>query len=677
MRRFLRIAPVLIIAILLLAFKPEAKFLKKAEQSIEKGNLKNAKSYYLRALAKNPDSYDANLGIGLMLCELLDNHNEALPYLETALRLSGKDTLKDLEFALAQCYQYKGDYEKAIQYYKKLDGCVDYDNEIDLSKELQKRIDDCTYAIAHKVEQVNDKVFVVNAGRTINTEMPEYVPVLTPESELIFTSKRKDTPNEEINYLDGKYFESMYITKIDSSGYTKVRRYTIPDYFFRSHFAKHHESIISISPDGKKLFTFKDNKIYEIGIKERVQLKPKKLLKTINFNYYQNHAYVSKDGKTLLFTSDASSGLGGNDIYESHKNEKGDWGKPVNLGSTINTSFDEEAPYLTDDGLTLYFSSRGHQGYGNFDIYKSNLIDGKWTTPENLGEPINSPGHDIFMIHDSSSSIGYFSSSRNGGFGDMDIYKLIYLDKIDKQCPTSNKSGIALTIKDENLTDYRNTIETSIPANYRILSYEWNVNDIPVQNNKSNFENDYTTFGKYLVNSKIVALCDTCLTPIISCLSVENEFKDLTILAGNTVNENELEVTSLKDFTGALSDKQLTSIGFNTTPLLFDFNKIEIRNDALEILAPNIEVLLKNPDLKIDIIGYSDVRGAPLVNKIVSYLRANNVRKSLLKNGVKNNQIKSVTGKGASDFVVDCNNIQPCDENAHQQNRRVVLVISK
>ena len=119
MRRFLRIAPVLIIAILLLAFKPEAKFLKKAEQSIEKGNLKNAKSYYLRALAKNPDSYDANLGIGLMLCELLDNHNEALPYLETALRLSGKDTLKDLEFALAQCYQYKGDYEKAIQYYKK------------------------------------------------------------------------------------------------------------------------------------------------------------------------------------------------------------------------------------------------------------------------------------------------------------------------------------------------------------------------------------------------------------------------------------------------------------------------------------------------------------------------------------------------------------------------------
>jgi outer membrane protein OmpA-like peptidoglycan-associated protein len=665
----------LISGLMLSAAKPETRLLKKAEQSIEKGNLKNAKAYYLRALAKNPESYDANLGLGLMLCELLDNHAGALPYLEKALALSVKDTLKDLAFALAQCYQYKGEFEKAISFYNLLDGCIDYENEIDLSTELQKRKDDCNYAISHKYYPKNPNIFIVNAGRTINTEMPEYVPVLTPKGELIFTSKRKDTESEELNYLDGKYYESMYITRLDSAGFKKVRRYTLPDQFMRSHFSKYHESVLSISPDGTKLFTYRDNKIYEINIEEREKEKPRKLLKTINFNYYQNHAYLSRDGKTLFFTSDASGGYGGNDIYKSLKDEKGQWGKPENLGPTINTPFDEEAPFLSDDGLTLYFSSRGHQGFGNFDIYKSYFLENRWTIPENLGEPVNSPGHDVFMIVDSSASVGYFSSSRNGGFGDMDIYKIIFIDKINKQCPAYNLVNISLELKDATGAGHKNRIDAAVPGNYNVLFSEWKVNGKVVDT--VNTFLDYTfSDGKNQVSSRIVALCDTCLVPVISCNSIEHEPGKPAIVASNeSLPPTETAAVDLSKRSGLLNREELTSLGFNLSPILFDFNRSELKSEALEILGPNIELLKKHPGLRVEIDGYSDVRGSDDGNRYVSQLRANSVKNCLIKNGVKPSQIISAKGRGASNLVNTCDGKHTCDENAHQQNRRVIFTV--
>ncbi|MCC6371037.1 MAG: OmpA family protein [Bacteroidia bacterium] len=655
------------------AFKPETKFLKKAVQSLEKGNLKNAKAYYMRALAKNPDSYDANLGIGLMMCELLDEHTKALPYLEKALALSKKDTIKDLAFALAQCYQYNSEFEKAIHFYSMLDGCVDFDNEIDLTHEIQKRKDDCAYAIEHKYAPKNPTIFLINAGKGINTEMPEYVPVLTPDNELIFTSKRKDTRKEELNYMDGKYYESMYISKMDSLGFKKVRRYTLPDFYMRSHFAKFHESIISISPDGKKLFTFRDNKIFEININDRSRFKPKKLLRTINFNYYQNHAFVSRDGNTLYFTSDAIGGYGGNDIYQSIKDSKGQWGKPKNLGPTVNTSFDEESPFISEDGRTLFFSSTGHEGFGNFDIYKTTYLDTAWTKPENLGEPINSPGHDIFMITDSIHSVGYMSSSRNGGFGDMDIYKIIYLDKINRNCPSYNTAPMALTITDEQGGDFKNKIEVAVPSNYKVLSYEWRVNDVVKDSSSAILDYDYLIEGNYKISAKVVAICDTCLMPIVSCNYTDNELKKPVLI----VEPPASVFTDVSTLKGELSNEQLMAIGFNLNPVLFDFNKTDLRGDALEILAANIELLKKNPELKVKIYGHTDVRGSETNNRRISEARAKEVRNCLLKNGVKKSQIVTVKGKGAKELLNNCGNGQTCDEAAHQQNRRVVFSVSK
>lgn len=660
--------------------RPENKYLKKAVQNVEKGDLKNAKTYYLRALAKNPDSYDANLGIGLMLCELLDNHTEALPYLEKALSLSFSDTLKDLSFALAQCYQYKGDFEKAIYFYSQLDGCIDYDNEIDLTAELEKRKNDCRYALEHKFYPKSEHVFVVNAGPSINSDMPEYVPVLTSRGELIFTSKRQDSPREELNYLDGKYYESMYIAQIEEGGFKKPRRYTIPDLFLHSHFLKYHESIVSMSPDGTSLFTFRDNKIYEIKMNERSRRKPRKLLKTINFNRYQNHAYVSRDGKTLFFTSDAAGGYGGNDIYKSVKNEKGEWGPPHNLGPVINTAYDEEAPYLSDDGSTLYFSSRGHAGYGNFDIYKSYAIDTSWSKPANLGEPFNSPGHDIFLVHDSAATTGYFSSSRNGGFGDMDIYKVIYLDKLNRQCPGVNAPQITLQLSDSSSGDYRNRLDVSMPGSYTLYACEWKLNGQDLDNKSATLDYDYKQAGQYTIETKAIALCDTCLNPVIVCLSTTNTFKapEPIVVNNNTASAADPNVSTVGAASrGGISAAELLAMGFNPAALQFDFNKAELRADALQILGPNIEFLKNHPELRVEIVGHSDSRGPKWANQVMSEWRANSVKRALLKSGVSAAQLVVVKGMGSLALLNNCAGNAPCSEAEHQQNRRVELILKK
>ncbi|MBI2723165.1 MAG: OmpA family protein [Bacteroidetes bacterium] len=667
------------VLILFCSFKPVDKLLRKAARQTEKGNIQSAKTYYLKAIQEEPDNYKANLGLGLLLSELLDNYNGALPYLEKAYQHSEKDTLGDLLYALGKSYHNVGEYEKAISFYDRLEGFIDYEGEIEFDKDVKKRKSDCLYGIAHRNAQNADKWYIVNAGKNINSDMPEYVPVLTPQNELIFTSRRKDDAKEQVSYLDGKYFESMYISKLDYSGFQPARRYTLPDQL-KSKYLRSHESVVSMSADGAKLFTFRNNKIFEINMDQRQSQQPKKLLKTINFDYYQNHAFLTKDGNTLYFTSEADGGLGGIDIYKSTKVKDGEWTKPENIGEPINTPYDEDAPFVTEDGKTMYFASTGHEGYGNFDIYKSELVGGKWSPPVNMGAPVNSPAHDIFMVQDSKGSSGYFSSGRVGGYGDMDIYKIIYLDNFDKECPSGKPYNVTLNIIDGSTEDFANAIEVVVPKDYKILAYEWKVNGEVIESPRPSLSYDYKKPGTYTVTSKVVAYCDTCLTPIIACNTIENRFNkgkiDSTLASNNSTdsvmkNISTADVAALK---GLLSDNDLKSVGFNMNPILFNFNKSDLREDAIVIVQKNSEILKKYPTLKVEIIGYTDSRGSQSYNEALSKRRANSVKKYLKEQGVKMSQVKFSIGKGIKEPAVDCKG-KDCDENAHQQNRRVIFQV--
>ncbi len=153
--------------------------------------------------------------------------------------------------------------------------------------------------------------------------------------------------------------------------------------------------------------------------------------KNINSSQYNIPSVsLSKDGNTIFFVSYRKEGVGGKDIYQSVKDSQGNWSKATNLGEIINTKLDEESPFLSEDGKTLYFSSKGHDGIGGYDIFKSQLTGDSWSSPENMGIPVNSAEDDIYLIIDNEASNGFFASARDGGIGGMDIYNVCM------NCPT-------------------------------------------------------------------------------------------------------------------------------------------------------------------------------------------------------------------------------------------------
>jgi len=657
----------------LFASSQTKKYIRKASKAINKSNLELARNYYLKAYNLDNSNYKSNMGLGIVLSEFMDKHEEAIPYLETAYNKSPKDTMADLVYALAKCYHHVGKYDQALSMYHKLDASVALEDDDKLYQlELAKRKEDCLYGLNNTSAKNEKQYYIINAGTNINTKNPEYVPVLTPNNELIFTSRRQDTPKEKTNKADGKYYESMYISKLENGKPQSVRRYTLPDLYLKSKFRKHHESIISMSPDGKTLFVYRDSKVYEINIDAVSKEQPKKLSKTINFDYYQSHASLSKDGKILLFTSEAADAVGGIDIYKSVKNESGEWGKPENLGKTINTVYDEDAPFLLEDGKTLFFASKGHPGYGNYDIYKSQLVDGEWTVPENLGMPVNSPAHDIFMTQKSDAASGYFSSARVGGHGDMDIYKINFLENIKKECTDSTNTFSTIMT---NLIDEANGLvrfNVTAPAHFKAIKYEWSLN-----NNTLNKDTNDITIGipkesvNNVIRAKTILYCDTCLEPIALCNSVTYNFPKPEVLVDNTI-KNKYDPELPLDY---VTKDKISSLGFNLSPLHFNLNKSNIRNTEEDILNHNLKILKKHPDLAILIYGFTDARGTEKYNLTLSKRRVQQVQQYLVSKGLSEKQIKLSSGKGEQFLLNDCSDEKACDEASHEQNRRVEFLI--
>lgn len=542
-------------------FAQVSKLSKEAQVNLEKGHLKTAVDLYKSILTIEPENRNANLNLGLIYSELLDNFVLAQPYLEKTMQLPAKDTAYDVIFALGKCYQFNGEFDRAMSFYNRLGGVQDLEEERNFQRDIEKLKLDCEYAQLHTTDTVNRNIYFANAGKAVNTDMPEYVPVLTSKDELIFTSKRQDDPKEELNYIDGKYYESMYIAKIESNGFSGLRRYTLPDKLINSKMYNHHFAVVSLSQDQKKLFTFKDNKLYEISLEERAFNEPAKL-KIKKFDHYQNHAYLTKDEKTLYFTSDFEGGLGGTDIYQTTKDEKGEWTMPVNLGAPINTPFNEDAPFLDSDS-TFYFASEGHPGFGNYDIFKSRFEDGKWLTPTNLGKPVNTTAHDIFLVMDSTHSIGYFSSGRKGGFGDMDIYKIVYLDKFPRNCMPYDEKAIFVSASDNNYNDFKNTVQLNVAANYQVLELAWKLNGTAITSTALSQEYDYGNYGKFPVELKVMVGCDTCLNPVVACIYFENKLEKtettLPLVPLPTTSVEPLASINAREKQNALANASLTA----------------------------------------------------------------------------------------------------------------------
>ncbi|OFX60323.1 MAG: hypothetical protein A2046_02670 [Bacteroidetes bacterium GWA2_30_7] len=186
--------------------------------------------------------------------------------------------------------------------------------------------------------------------------------------------------------------------------------------------------------------------------------------KLINSTYFESSACITSDGNTIFFVSERLDGYGNSDIYTSKKEGTG-WGKPVNIGSVINTIDDEIGVFIHPDGKTLFFSSNGHNTMGSYDIFMSVFKDGVWSIPVNMGYPINTTKDEIHFVLSTDGKTAYLSSSRDGGNGKTDIYQVDMTNyykankNIDKDL-VNKLTGPTLSIVKGSIVD----AETSLPV---------------------------------------------------------------------------------------------------------------------------------------------------------------------------------------------------------------------
>lgn len=700
-----KILPLVLCALLLSFCSQEKKLLRKASTAVDQSNFEKAIVYYDLIIHKDENSYFGNAGKGIVLSEFMGRHEQAIPYLEKALQNSAPEKSKPVVHGnLARSYHFIGNFKRALEYYGKLDNNPDYS---DYDEFLTKRIADCKYAIDHPEVALPENQSVENLGDMVNTENPEYTPVVTG-GKMYFTSKRQDDPKEKKNGLDGKYFEALYVSERTDGGWTHPRRVELGETPGMS--KKYGEAIASASPDGKTLYIYKGGRIFSTQADDPGH-KMQELDKSVNFSPLQNHVCVSPDGNTLYLTSESEKGRGGSDIYVCEKNGEG-WSEPKPLGHTINTPYDEEAPFVNEDGV-LFFASNGHPGYGGFDIYRTTKVNGEWTQPVNLGQPVNSPGDDIFFALQQKSSRGYFASARPGGKGDLDIYKVHYVITDLSDCkPAGDLLAINAMPEQNNTMAYNISLNVTGGEKANVRSYAWTVNGKPLPETKESFRHQFEKPDTYVVTAKIVTGCDTC--PVLQALCAEKtlEVKN-EILAATEHNEqidkrgafpknqsararnsnkqpkqkNEaLTSTEGEDETNrkateksppasseshALTAEELKSMNWDSRSMLFEFNESGVSEQTKTVLEKNVAVLKGNDGLKVVITGHADSRGPEGYNMNLSVKRAKAVSDYFVQQGVARKQIKAVKGKGEQELVNHCADDVDCDESQHAQNRRV------
>lgn len=267
---------------------------------------------------------------------------------------------------------------------------------------------------------------------SINTSKSDYAPAFYGEGKIIFTSNRSKSDALYDKWNQSRY-SKLYVAVLDSTMQTEKAKVKLKCKSYSSGAAYN-------KTNGELIFSTESFKKKNLALQNGTKLPYQQLysasfvenkasqitLLTINGDTFSSaQPAVSKDGKTLYFVSDKTGGNGGTDLYMATRNAAGAWGDVKNMGAEINSVSDEKFPFMADDG-TLYFASNRADGLGGLDIYKTKFTGGKWTKPENLIAPINSAQDDFAFVIDEKNKAGFFSSSRDGGMGEDDIYKFTF-----------------------------------------------------------------------------------------------------------------------------------------------------------------------------------------------------------------------------------------------------------
>ncbi|MFL5753629.1 MAG: hypothetical protein ACJ76F_09495 [Bacteroidia bacterium] len=398
----------------------EQKNLDQADRSLQSLDYLRALPLYDSLYKKHKD----NLYLGYLfgICDIYDPHFYANPerLLKSAEPLKSK--LADYYYFLGRAYADEDKYDLAIEQFQMY--LKNPLNE-DLRAEVNHQIEVCKNAKLLFTKAVVARI--TNIGKPVNTKGSEYSPVLpSDESFMVFTYRgerckggKQSMPGKK-DEKNGVYFEDVFISYKANYGYW-TDPLPIPNINTSGH-----DATISISHDGSKLFIYRNinagnGDIYVSHLNGTEWTTPEKV-KGINSNHWEGSVCLSPDEKTIYFSSERPGGFGGRDIYYATLLPDGAWGNVKNMGGEINTSLDEDAPFVHSDGKTLFFSSNGHNTIGGYDIFRSDLKNAKWGKPYNVGKPVNTPQDDKFYVVSSDGERGYYSSEKGSGLGQQDIY---------------------------------------------------------------------------------------------------------------------------------------------------------------------------------------------------------------------------------------------------------------
>jgi outer membrane protein OmpA-like peptidoglycan-associated protein len=360
---------------------------------------------------------------------------------------------------------------------------------------------------------------------------------------------------------------------------------------------------------------------------------------------------LSPDEKTLYFSSNMPGSFGMSDLYKVSILPEVGFGKPINLGSTINTEARESFPFISKAN-ELYFASDGHPGLGGLDVFVSQLTtEGAPGTIHNIGTPVNSPSDDFAFIIDVASKIGYFSSNRKEDtIGDDDIFQCVELLSLPQNCQQAlvgivvdaasqrPLESVQVVLLDQNLVPIKDTI-TDATGTFEFGPVEC-ATFYSLRTNTKGFDSTETRILAAPVAGKTEIKMD--LTPIIQSLKVGDDLRK--------------------------------ALGIDI--IHFDLDKDFIRPDAALELAKILEIMLQNPMLEIDVRSHTDSRQTHLYNIQLSNRRAQSTIQWLVNNGI---DARRLTGKGYGEtqLVNTCSDGVMCSEEAHQANRRSEFIITK
>lgn len=626
---------------------------KRAAKAAETGSLQfvHAETLYEEALALAPD--DAMLNAGMGLCQLNGPYrHKALPYLAKACELA--PNTPHLAFLTAYAYQLDAQWEKAIALFEAHKAAFPYPDPEPMYNRADQHIRECRNGIAAMASPVRAEVR--NLGDAVNSPFPDYGPLITADGRmLLFTSRRPGGVNAKVNKATKEHFEDIYTVSQQGGGWSLAALLGPPVN------TPGNDACVGLFNDGSALVVYRDvegsGDLFESRRKHGTWTDPVPFGPNVNSPGHESSAWYSFDRQWLYFVSDRfEDNLGGQDIYRCRWDAQANtWGPPQNLGPNVNTPHDEDGVFVHPDGRTVYFSSKGHNTIGGYDVFRSRFENGVWSRAESLGWPINSPDDDLFFVLTADGRTGYFSSFRKEGLGEDDIYMVSFLpdEEVadDRTVSAAGAAPVAAAAPTAvMLKGHVRSLRTMDP-----LDAEVQLMDLSDGSLVAAFRTDATT-GEYLVavpGGRAYAMYVKANGHMVHS-------EHISVPVGGTHISSTIDI-SLPDLaTGG----QVT-----LRNLFFASGSAVVDQASLSELNQLEELLLGNAGLRLEIAGHTDNTGSAQLNKALSEERAGAVRDHLVKRGIDPARLVAV-GYG------DTKPVAPNDSAANKaRNRRTDITV--